>query len=162
MATELEYIEQLKSEFKHVGVPVLAKNDPHDIERRASMNQIAYLVPVADEKSDADGKVVEAKTIGHVYYVYSKGTTSEYVAPEKAVSYSTMFPPAPKLNSFQQEADSWYTENRSANVVKFDVVESNPQIETCKYRSFVVDGELATEKTVLVYRENGVFNKADM
>lgn len=153
-----EFLANLLNTHDEVGTPYPAVSEK-DAEIRAELNQKYYMVMVSDHGYDSDGNYV-SKTGNELFYVYHEGTEQEQAISAERAPKRMLSKTPPVQNTFQQEADNWFSLNKTDDIEIFEVKESSPQTERCQYRCFHVSGGSSWESTQLVYRINGEFKQA--
>lgn len=144
--------------YERIGefVPPLAPDD--HAARLASLGASLYQIPVV-EKVMIDG-VNRTKTGTQYVTVFDEDTPQENVEWEEHPDRE--FLKRPQDTTFVDAVRAWYETdgNHDPNMVKFEVVEANKDLEFAILRVFEVDAGVAVEKQKFIYKDGVTINVA--
>lgn len=111
------------------------------------------------EKSTIDGQI-RTKT-GHLFVtVFDPDGPGETVEWEE--HGDRLFLPEAPDNVFKDAVVAWYAANKPASVAKFEIVETNKDLQFAVARVFDVSAGVATEKRVFIYKDGAAISVADL
>lgn len=149
-----EFLDELTIKYERVGNlrPATEATD-FDI-RKDQMGYSFYAISV-DDLTTHDG--VEVSKTGTVFFkVYDEDTPDERVVREEKLE--PKFIVGDEDTSFIDAVKDWYTDNKAAEIVKFEVTEANKELQFAILRVFEVVGDKATEKRILIYKEGSTIS----